>query len=743
MMMPVPAAVAILIGLVVHLTTSAAAIGLPNCTTRCGDVSVPYPFGLSPGCYLPGFNLTCDTSRRDENPRLLLGDDGLQVVNISLRNARVRVIGMHIRFNSTTAEADRSRGVWRGLPDDGGPLVVSPDRNSFVVTGCYALGQLSEGANDTVITGCASFCPMNETSSASFRDNRCSGIGCCQVPINWALTSYNVLIIQTQPILKIPNYLRGPPRQVFIAESAWFATNYNELLNNTGPRPTNAETTVVPVVLDWVIGKTSCGGTCVSTNSFCNKTGGGYVCQCENGYRGNPYVVDGCTDINECVLQETKCYGVCTNLQGSFSCVCPRGTRGDPLLDPVIRGGGCSKSSRGLSIGIGISSGTSLLLVVLGASFLTRKLKKRSVKRQRQKNFKKNHGQLLEQLVSQHAEISERMIISLAELEKSTNNFDESREIGGGGHGIVYKGILSDQNVVAIKKSKIVIQREIDEFINEVVTLSQINHRNIVKLFGCCLETQVPLLVYEFISNGTLYKHLHVEGPKSLCWDDRLRIATGTARALAYLHSATAVPIIHRDIKSSNILLDDSLTAKVSDFGASRYIPIDETGVNTAVQGTFGYLDPMYYYTGRLTEKSDVYSFGVVLVELLTRKKPFACESDESDGLLAHFAASLPSGNLHEILDRQVLEEGNREVINIVANLAAACIKLKGEDRPTMRQVEMRLESLIEGSKEHLPLMNVREAYQENSVAVTGTLIQRRCRDCTSVCHTSEDSLLL
>ncbi|CAL4998269.1 unnamed protein product [Urochloa decumbens] len=604
-MMPISAAVAIPIGLVVvHLATSAATIGLPNCTTRCGDVSVPYPFGLSPGCYLPGFNLTCDTSRRDENPRLLLGDDGLQVVNISLRNARVRVIGMHIRFNSTTAEADRARGVWRGLPDDDdGPLVVSPDRNSFIVTGCYALGQLSEGANDTVITGCASFCPMNETSSASFRDNRCSGIGCCQVPINWALTSYNVLIIQTQPILKIPNYLRGPPRQVFIAESAWFATNYNELLNNTGPRPTNAETTVVPVVLDWVIGKTSCGGACVSTNSFCNKTGGGYVCQCANGYRGNPYVADGCTDINECALQETKCYGVCTNLQGSFSCVCPRGTRGDPLLDPVIRGGGCSKSSRGLSIGIGISSGTSLLLVVLGASFLTR--------------------------------------------------------------------------------------------------------------------------------------------PKSLRWDDRLRIATGTARALAYLHSATAVPIIHRDIKSSNILLDDSLTAKVSDFGASRYIPIDETGVNTAVQGTFGYLDPMYYYTGRLTEKSDVYSFGVVLVELLTRKKPFACESDESDGLLAHFAASLPSGNLHETLDRQVLEEGNREVINIVANLAASCIKLKGEDRPTMRQVEMRLESLIEGSKEHMPLMNVREAYRENSVAVTGTLIQRRCRDCTSVCHTSEDSLLL
>ncbi|XBI12952.1 hypothetical protein VPH35_139754 [Triticum aestivum] len=284
------------------------------------------------------------------------------------------------------------------------------------------------------------------------------------------------------------------------------------------------------------------------------------------------------------------------------------------------------------------------------------------------------------------------MIITMEELEKATNNFDKSRELGGGGHGTVYKGILSDLHVVAIKKPNVVVQKEIDEFINE----------NVVKLYGCCLETEVPMLVYEFVSNGTLYDHLRL---RSLSWGNRLRIAVETAKSLAYLHSSVSIPIIHRDIKSVNILLDDTLTAKVADFGASRYIPVEQSGVTTMVQGTVGYLDPMYFYTSRLTDKSDVYSFGVILVELLTRKKPFSYMSSEGDSLVANF-----------ILDPRVIEEGGIKVEE-VAKLAVTCVKLNGEDRPTMRLVEMTLDGL-QTSMDHVADGQVVGEFEKGDIGI-------------------------
>ncbi|CAL5013438.1 unnamed protein product [Urochloa decumbens] len=427
---------------------------------------------------------------------------------------------------------------------------------------------------------------------------------------------------------------------------------------------------------------------CVSRNSTCIKNEAGYACKCSKGYHGNPYIDDGCTDIDEC-LNVTACAGICTNTPGSFTCSCPRGKT---MIDKV-----CVKNNQ-KSIWMPVVAASLFLLVLgLGGPFIMHKIKLQKVKKMKQRFFNQNHGLLLQQLISRNSDIGERMIITLREIEKATNNFDRARVVGGGGHGIVFKGIL-DLHVVAIKKSKIVVQREIDEFINEVVVLSQVNHRNVVKLLGCCLETEVPLLVYEFISNGTLNNHLHVDGTISILWVDRLRIALEVARALSYLHSAASMPIFHRDIKSSNILLDDSLTAKVSDFGASRYIPIDQTGVTTVVQGTLGYLDPMYHYTGRLTDKSDVFSFGVLLIELLTRKKPSIYRSDDGDNLVSHFEKMLATSNLIGFIDPQVMEEENGD-LQEVATLVAICTKLRGEDRPTMREVEIKLENLVRKNK--------------------------------------------
>ncbi|QCD99796.1 interleukin-1 receptor-associated kinase 4 [Vigna unguiculata] len=322
---------------------------------------------------------------------------------------------------------------------------------------------------------------------------------------------------------------------------------------------------------------------------------------------------------------------------------------------------------------------------------------KRKVLKLKHKFFQQNGGIILRQQLSKIEDSSKTTtIFSVEQLNKATKNFDESLIIGKGGYGTVFKGLLSNNKVVAIKRSKIVDQRQVEQFINEVIILSQINHRNVVKLLGCCLETEVPLLVYEFVNNGTLFEYLHNQGQKfNVSWKTRLTIATEVAAALSYLHSAASIPIIHRDVKTANILLDDTYTAKVSDFGASRFVPLDQTAIATIVQGTFGYLDPEYMQSSQLTEKSDVYSFGVVLVELLTGEKPFSFDrAEEKRSLTFYFLHGLKEDRLFDVLQMGLLDEDNQQEIMEVAILASRCLKLIGEERPGMKEVAMILEGL-------------------------------------------------
>jgi len=324
-------------------------------------------------------------------------------------------------------------------------------------------------------------------------------------------------------------------------------------------------------------------------------------------------------------------------------------------------------------------------------------VKKRRRIKQKNKFFKRNGGLLLQQQLALHeANTENTTLFNSKDLENATDHFNVNRILGQRGQGTVYKGMLTDGRIVAVKKSKVIDEGKLGEFINEVIILSQINHRNVVKLIGCCLETEVPLLVYEYIPNGTLSQYINGQTEEfSLTWDKRLRIAIEVAGALFYLHSATSTPIYHRDIKSGNILLDDKYRAKIADFGISRSVTVDQTHLTTLVHDTFGYLDPEYFQSRQFTEKSDVYSFGVILVELLTGDKAISStRRQESKSLATCFIQSVEENKLFDIIDSRVLKEGKKEDIIATANLAKRCLNLNRKKRPTMKEVTTKLEAV-------------------------------------------------
>ncbi|PSS35033.1 Leaf rust 10 disease-resistance locus receptor-like protein kinase [Actinidia chinensis var. chinensis] len=282
-------------------------------------------------------------------------------------------------------------------------------------------------------------------------------------------------------------------------------------------------------------------------------------------------------------------------------------------------------------------------------------------------------------------------VFSYSELEEATNNFDPSRELGEGGFGTVYYGQLQDGRIVAVKRLYENNFKRVEQFMNEVEILTRLRHDYLVTLFGCTSKrSRELLLVYEYIPNGTVADHLHGKRSNSglLSWPVRLGIAIETADALAYLHRSD---IIHRDVKTNNILLDNDFHVKVADFGLSKLFPSDVTHVSTAPQGTPGYVDPEYYQCYQLTEKSDVYSFGVVLIELISSKQAVDTNRDRLDINLANMAIKkIQNRALHELVDPSLGFETNssvRRMTTLVAELAFRCLQMERDMRPSMEEV--------------------------------------------------------
>ena len=291
-------------------------------------------------------------------------------------------------------------------------------------------------------------------------------------------------------------------------------------------------------------------------------------------------------------------------------------------------------------------------------------------------------------------------MFSLKEVKKATNGFSKDRLLGSGGFGEVYKGELHDGTMVAVKSAKVGSLKSTQQVLNEVGILSQVNHKNLVRLLGCCVEAEQPLLIYDYIPNGTLHDHLHGKFSTFLTWETRLRIAQQTAEALAYLHSAAHTPIYHRDVKSTNMLLDEEFNAKVADFGLSRLAQPGLSHVSTCAQGTLGYLDPEYYRNYQLTDKSDVYSYGIVLLELLTSQKAIDFSREQDDVNLALYVSRQASdGVVMGVVDQRLLGE-NPSVelitsIKLFSELALACLREKKGERPAMKAVVQELQRLV------------------------------------------------
>nr|CAE05451.3 OSJNBa0073E02.11 [Oryza sativa Japonica Group] len=608
-------------------TIATAAVPSPQCQSRCGDVDIQYPFGIGANCSLAElFNVECKVQHGISKP--FIGN--VEVLNISLSRSTLRVL------NGISTFCYNASGLMGGVHfrfnAKNTPFRFSDVYNKFTVIGCNTLAYIADDGGTGYQSGCFSQC----RDLSGLVDGSCSGMGCCQTTIPRGMYYYNVTFDKRFNTSQISRFGRCSYAVLMEAASFNFSTTY---INTTKFNGTNGGR--VPMVIDWAIREKSCdiakqnmtSYACLSSNSECvaSTNGPGYVCNCSHGYEGNPYLPD-----------PHGCHGV--------------------IIGFIV-----------------------LMIIAFCGQLVIQRRKLTKIKKE---YFRQHGGMILFESMKSKKGLA-FTVFTEAELIHATNNFDKSRIIGQGGHGTVYKGTVKDNMLVAIKRCALVDERQKKEFGQEMLILSPINHKNIIKLLGCCLEVEVPMLVYEFVPNGTLFELIHGKNQGlQISFSTLLRIAHEAAEGLHFLHSYASPPILHGDVKTANILLDENYMAKVTDFGASILAPSDKEQFVTMVQGTCGYLDPEYMQTCQLTDKSDVYSFGVILLEILTGQVPLKLEGPAIQRSLSSvFLSAMKGNNLDSVLVSDIKGQESMELIGGLAELAKQCLDMCGANRPSMKEI--------------------------------------------------------
>ncbi|XBI05512.1 hypothetical protein VPH35_133672 [Triticum aestivum] len=596
--------------------TMLAPVTLLGCPDKCGNVNIPYPFGTKDGCFLAGFQIP-----------FILTEDSLSPVELTSVSVAEGKLQVHAPF-CYNCKLNQTYNSSRNYID-----ISFPYRSPFLLS---EESTVLMGIGKDPVRAVQEFGPSCDVTVESFADHVngtcCSGRGCCQATL-LPQTSNNIVTMKSY------GYHNGCAYSMLVDKS-WYNFTSLDLDGDVFLRKNDARG--VPIVVDFVMVNHSCprpgqqahdGYACANDNTMCVQVPfyhdtPGYLCRCSQGYQGNPYIQTGCQG-TYFYLSFFSCTRICRN------CIlaCPTGTKGNATE------GHCSEMFP-LPAKVAVGAIGGLFVITLVVFFLLLHRQKRKMKQL----YLKNGGPALQKANN----------IKIYRTEELKPILKCANFIG--------KGCFGEKPVTDSVAHN-------EQFANQVIIQSQVIHNNIVRLVGCCLEVDIPMLVYEFLSKGSLDETLHSNNKVPLDLDVRLSIAAESAEGLAYMHSKTGKRILRGHVKPANILLDDDYVPNISDFGISRMIARDKEHTTS--------------------KKSDVYSFGVLLFELVSRRK--ATYSDHNSLVRnfvdAHKTEKIPIG----MFDKEFAEPGDLELLGSLARVAVECLNLDVDERPAMTDVVERL----------------------------------------------------